>query len=98
MLGILLAVGAGIFFYVRNRPALTDRDTILLTDFVNQTGDPAFDVTLKQGLAVQLEQSPLLNIFPEERVRETLRLMRRAPDSRRMWRGKSASARGSKHS
>ncbi|HWO02728.1 MAG TPA: protein kinase [Blastocatellia bacterium] len=63
-------------------PALTDKDTILLADFVNTTGDVVFDGTLKQGLVVQLEQSPYLNIFPEERARETLRLMERSPDDR----------------
>ena len=78
---VLSAVGAA-FFYFHGRPVLTPADTILLTDFVNQTGDPVFDLTLREGLAVQLEQSPLLNIFPEERVRGTLRLMRRPPDER----------------
>ncbi|HEX4810199.1 MAG TPA: winged helix-turn-helix domain-containing protein [Bryobacteraceae bacterium] len=68
--------------YRHFRPSLSDRDVILLTDFVNQTGDSVFDLTLKQGLAVQLEQSPVLSIFPEERVRETLGLMRRSPDER----------------
>jgi tetratricopeptide (TPR) repeat protein len=54
----------------------------LLTDFVNTTGDQAFDGTLKQALAVKLGESPFLNIFPEDRVRETLRLMNRSPDER----------------
>src|SRR3546814_2762921 len=54
-------------------PALTERDTILVADFVNTTGDPVFDGTLKHALAVQLEQSPFLNIFPDERVRATLK-------------------------
>ena len=58
-------------------PALTEKDTILLTDFINQTGDPDFDDTLKQGLTVQLEQSPYINIFPDERARDTLKLMER---------------------
>jgi serine/threonine protein kinase/predicted Zn-dependent protease len=62
------------------QPALTDKDTILLADFVNTTGDAVFDGTLKQGLAVQLEQSPYLNLFPEERARETLKLMERKHD------------------
>jgi serine/threonine protein kinase/Tfp pilus assembly protein PilF len=63
-------------------PSLTGRDTILLADFVNTTGDEVFDGTLKQGLAVQLEQSPYLNIFSEERARETLRLMERSQDEK----------------
>jgi serine/threonine protein kinase/tetratricopeptide (TPR) repeat protein len=63
-------------------PVLSDKDTILLADFVNTTGDVVFDGTLKQGLVVQLEQSPYLNIFPEERARETLKLMERSPDDK----------------
>jgi len=66
----------------RARRALTERDTILLADFTNATGEPAFDGTLKQALAVQLEQSPFLNIFPEQRVLETLRYMGRPPNER----------------
>ena len=59
-------------------PARADRkDTILLADFENKTGEEIFDGTLKQGLAIQLQQSPFLNLFPEERVRQTLRLMER---------------------
>ena len=60
-------------------PALTDRDTIVIADFVNTTGEPVFDGALKVALAVALEQSPFLKIFPEERVHETLRLMQRTP-------------------
>ena len=78
----VLAVAAGIFFYLKPASALTDKDTILLSDFVNTTGDAVFDGTLKQGLAVQLAQSPFLDIFPEARVRQTLRLMGRPPDDR----------------
>ena len=61
---------------------MTEKDTVLLADFVNQTGDEVFDSTLKQALAVQLEQSPFLSFFPEERIRETLRYMGRQPDER----------------
>ena len=71
---------------------------MLVTDFVNTTGDPVFDGTLKQALAVQLEQSPFLNVFPEERVRQALGLMGRPADERvtTAIRGRSASARGSR--
>ena len=55
---------------------------MLLADFVNTTGDAVFDGTLKQALAVQLEQTPFLNLFPEERVREMLQYMGRSPDER----------------
>jgi serine/threonine protein kinase/Flp pilus assembly protein TadD len=83
---VILAAVAAYFLFGRGagpgRPALTDKDTILLADFVNTTGDAVFDGTLKQGLAVQLEQSPYLNIFPDERARETLRLMERSRDEK----------------
>ncbi len=62
--------------------ALGEKDTVVLSDFVNTTGDPVFDGTLKQALAVQLEQSPFLNIFPESRIRQTLQYMGRARDER----------------
>ena len=79
---LVFAAAIGAFFYFNRTPALTDKDTVLLADFVNTTGDPVFDGTLKQALAVQLGQSPFLNIFPEERVREALRFMGRSPDER----------------
>jgi eukaryotic-like serine/threonine-protein kinase len=72
---------AGLY-YSRKSQKLTEKDTILLSDFVNTTGDPVFDGTLKQALAVQLEQSPFLNIFPQERVRDTLHYMGRSSDER----------------
>lgn len=61
---------------------LTDKDTILLADFDNSTGDPVFDDTLKQALAVQLQQSPFLSLVADQRARETLQLMERAPNER----------------
>ncbi len=66
----------------RSAHALTEKDTILLTDFVNTTGDSVFDGTLKQALAVQLGQSPFLNIFADDLVRGALRFMGRSPDER----------------
>jgi len=81
----LVVVALVIFFSFFNwGPANTERDTVLLADFANTTGEAVFDSTLRQGLAIQLEQSPFLNIFPDERVRDTLRLMGRAPDERVM--------------
>jgi len=80
VLALLLAAAATLYVFSHKPPLLSDRDTILLADFVNQTGDPVFDLTLEQGLAVQLEQSPRLDIFSEEGLRETLRLMRQPPD------------------
>jgi serine/threonine protein kinase/tetratricopeptide (TPR) repeat protein len=80
---VVLVVSASAFYlYNRNSHPLTERDTILLTDFVNSTGEPVFDGTLKQALAVNLGQTPFLNLFPEDRVRETLRFMGRSPDDR----------------
>ena len=76
-----LAVG-GFFYFSGKKAALTEKDTVLLADFVNTTGEPVFDGTLKQALAVQLGQSPFLNIFPDERVNETLRFMGKAPNER----------------
>ena len=79
---VVAATGSAFYLYKRNSNRLTDRDTVLLTDFVNTTGEPVFDGTLKQALAVHLGQTPFLNLFPEERVRETLRFMGRSPDDR----------------
>jgi serine/threonine protein kinase/Flp pilus assembly protein TadD len=85
-LGIVLvaALAAGFFWYFKSTTAagLTEKDTIVLADFANDTGDSVFDGALKQGLAVQLEQSPFLNIFSDQRTRETLRFMNRSPDER----------------
>lgn len=78
----VLLVAAAVFFYFNRAQALTEKDTILIADFVNTTGDNVFDGTLKQALAVQLGQSPFLNIYPDERVRETLRFMGRSEDER----------------
>jgi tetratricopeptide (TPR) repeat protein len=85
MFGVLAIAGAAIlFWYFKHTRAalLTDKDTILLTDFDNQTGEEVFDRTLRQGLAVQLHQSPFLDLFPEQRVRATLQLMSLSPDER----------------
>jgi serine/threonine protein kinase/tetratricopeptide (TPR) repeat protein len=74
-----LAVG-GWLLYSHKAPVLTNKDTVVLADFSNSTGDTVFDEALKQGLAVQLGQSPLLNILPEQRVRSALKGMTRSPD------------------
>ena len=79
---IVIATASAFYLYKRNSHPLTERDTVLLTDFVNTTGEPVFDGTLKQALAVNLGQTPFLNLFPEDRVRETLRFMGRSPDDR----------------
>jgi serine/threonine protein kinase/Flp pilus assembly protein TadD len=79
---IVIAALAGTFFYRHRTQALTEKDSILLADFVNTTGDSVFDGTLKQALAVQLEQSPYLNILPQSRIQEALRFMGRPADER----------------
>jgi len=76
-----LAVG-GWLFHSRKAHALTDKDTIVLSDFDNKTGDAIFDDTLKQGLSVQLEQSPFLNLLSDRKVNETLKLMGRPAGDR----------------
>jgi serine/threonine protein kinase/tetratricopeptide (TPR) repeat protein len=79
----VLVVAALAFFYFPSRtPALTEKDTVLLADFVNTTGEPVFDGTLNQALSVQLGQSPYLNIFPDDRVHEALKFMGRQPNER----------------
>ena len=79
---VVLTAAAAAYFFTHRAPAMTERDSIILADFVNTTGETVFDETLKQGLAVQLGQSPYLNIFPEDHVRQALRFMGRAPDAR----------------
>ena len=78
----VLALSAAGYFYFHRTPKLTDKDTIVLADFINKTGDPVFDGTLRQGLAVQLEQSPFLSLVSDERIQKTLRLMGRPADAR----------------
>ena len=82
---ILVAAAIGGTFYFRSRQSmtrLTDKDTIVLSDFDNKTGDSVFDDTLKQGLSVQLEQSPFLDLLSERKVNEALKLMGRPAGDR----------------
>jgi DNA-binding winged helix-turn-helix (wHTH) protein/tetratricopeptide (TPR) repeat protein len=79
---LLGVVAAGTYFYLRSAHTLTEKDTIVLADFANSTGDAVFDGTLRQGLAVQLAQSPFLNIVSDRKLAETLRFMGQAPDAR----------------
>jgi tetratricopeptide (TPR) repeat protein len=79
---VVVALVAATAAFVRTRPAgavLTARDTIILADFLNETSDPVFDSTLKVALAVALEQSPFLKVFPDDRAQEDLLLMERSP-------------------
>jgi eukaryotic-like serine/threonine-protein kinase len=79
---LIVVVGAGTIRFFRHRtPALTGKDTIVLADFTNSTADPVFDGTLRQGLAVQLEQSPFLGLIPDRRIHKILQLMGKNADA-----------------
>jgi len=71
----VLAIGAAGYFYLHRAPKLTNKDTIVLADFDNKTGDPVFDGTLRQGLSVQLEQSPFLSLVSDQLVQRMMGLM-----------------------
>jgi len=85
---IVTAAAAGLaffvagYFYFHRTPKLTDKDKIVLADFDNNTGDSVFDDTLKQGLSVQLEQSPFLDLISDRKVNETLKRMGRPAGER----------------
>ena len=78
---VVTAAVAGVIYSRRPAP-LTDKDTIVLADFANRTGDPVFDDTLRQGLAAQLQQSPFLSLVSDDRIGRTLALMQQSPDAR----------------
>lgn len=76
-------VAAGWYrFFSHNAPVLTERDTVVLADFANSTGDSVFDATLRQGLAIQLGQSPFLSLTSDDRIQQTLQLMGQPADAR----------------
>jgi serine/threonine protein kinase/Flp pilus assembly protein TadD len=79
---VALAIAGAFYFRSRSGRHLTDKDTIVLADFANTTGDSVFDDTLKQALTVDLQQSPFLNVLSDEKVNETLKLMNRSPHDR----------------
>jgi tetratricopeptide (TPR) repeat protein len=86
---LLLAVVAAVEWYRRPRPQLLQKQTIVLADFANSTGEDVFDGTLRQAMFVQLEQSPVLSLVPESRIRATVELMGQAADTRltpALWR------------
>ena len=78
---VVLAL-AGWLYFARKARALTNKDTIVLSDFENKTGDAVFDDTLRQGLSVQLEQSPFLSMIPDSKVNQTLKMMGRPAGDR----------------
>jgi len=81
LVAVLVAASAAFLFLKRGH-ALTEKDSILIADFVNTTADPVFDDTLKKALAFDLGQSPYLNVFPEQKIRQTLQFMGRNPADR----------------
>jgi DNA-binding winged helix-turn-helix (wHTH) protein len=76
------AIAGGLFWRARQMGHLTERDTIVLGDFANSTGDAVFDGTLREGLSVQLEQSPFLNLLSAEGIHQTLRMMGQPANAR----------------
>ena len=81
---VLVAVAVAGVFYLRSRQTthrLTDKDSIVLAEFTNTTGDPVFDGTLRQGLSAQLEQSPFLSLLSDQRMAQTLALMAQPKDA-----------------
>ena len=81
LVAVALAAG-GWFLFSHKAHSLTDKDTIVLADFTNTTADAVFDGTLRQGLSVQLEQSPFLNIVSDQRIQHTLSLMDQPAETR----------------
>jgi eukaryotic-like serine/threonine-protein kinase len=82
---VLVAVAIAGAFYFRSRQSthlFTEKDSIVLADFANSTGDPVFDDTLKTALIVSLRQSPFLNVLPESEVAKILQQMTRPPNTK----------------
>jgi eukaryotic-like serine/threonine-protein kinase len=82
MILVLVVAAGGFRIFQRRAKMLGPKDTVVLADFANSTGDQVFDGTLRQGLTVQLEQSPFLSLISERRVQQMLRLMGRSADAR----------------
>jgi serine/threonine protein kinase/tetratricopeptide (TPR) repeat protein len=79
---VVVLIGGGLYFHSQQAKPLTEKDSVVLADFTNTTGDTVFDGTLRQGLASQLEQSPFLNLLSDQRVAQTLELMAQPKDAR----------------
>ncbi len=82
VVALALIVGGSLYYRSQQSNRLTDKDSIVLADFDNKTSDSVFDDTLKQGLSVQLEQSPFFDLVSEPRINETLKLMGRPAGER----------------
>jgi serine/threonine protein kinase/tetratricopeptide (TPR) repeat protein len=81
-IALLALLCSGGYFYLHHTPKLTEKDVIVLGDFTNTTGDSVFDGTLRQGLAVQLEQSPFLALMGDDQVQQTLKMMQQPANAR----------------
>jgi eukaryotic-like serine/threonine-protein kinase len=79
---VILALALAGYYFLNRTPKLTEKDSIILADFANKTGDPLFDETLQQGLSAALQQSPFLRIVSGDMVTQTLRFMKKPPDTR----------------
>jgi serine/threonine protein kinase/tetratricopeptide (TPR) repeat protein len=79
---LAVLITGGLYYRSTHAAKLTEKDTVVLADFANTTGDPVFDGTLKQALAVDLDQSPFLRVVPPARIQKTLAFMGRSPDER----------------
>jgi eukaryotic-like serine/threonine-protein kinase len=79
---LCVAIASGLYYRSHKSAQLTDKDTIVLADFANSTGDAVFDDTLKTALSVSLNQSPFLNVLPDNKVAATLKLMTRPRDTK----------------
>jgi eukaryotic-like serine/threonine-protein kinase len=79
---VVVSIGGSLYWRSHGAAKLTDKDTTVLADFTNTTGDPVFDSTLRQGLAVQLEQSPFFSLVPEGQIQQVLRMMKQPTDAK----------------
>jgi serine/threonine protein kinase/Flp pilus assembly protein TadD len=79
---LIAAVATGAYLYLHRAPKLTEKDSIVIADFTNSTGDPVFDGTLRQGLSAQLEQSPFLSLVSDQQIAQTLDLMSQPKQTR----------------
>lgn len=83
VIAVVVVVAVGIWYWLSNRTThFQGKDAVVLADFTNTTGESVFDSTLKQALAIQLEQSPYLNVLSDQKIRSTLKLMDRPADTR----------------
>ena len=79
---LVVAAAGALKFFTHRSPVLTEKDTVVLADFANSTGDPVFDFTLRQAVAVALEQSPFLSLISDQRIQQTLQFMDQPPNAR----------------